>query len=410
MMSIRQYRQALSGRGFQAVNHSLMLAAVLMLGMVATRSAQAQTFTVLHAFEGAADGGSPNAGLFRDSAGNLYGTAYRGGLYDACNCGTVFQLGPTGELTVLYAFSGTGGSGEYPAADLAGAVSGLYGSASGGLDGNNGYGVLFRVGKTGETVLYTFAGTGADGETPVGRLLRDSAGNLYGATNGGGLSGYGTVFKLDTSGVETVLHNFVGSDGAFPGAGLVPDAAGNLYGTAINGGEFGWGAVYRLLRKNGEEQLLYSFSGASDGVNPTAPVTLDNSGNLYGTTYQGGAFYYYGTVFKLNQNGEKTILHSFTGGADGAYPNTGLARDSAGNLYGTAVEGGDLACFGVGTGCGTVFKISSTGNFSVLHSFSGALDGAGPSGDLVLDASGNLYGTAYSGGAYGFGVAFKLTP
>lgn len=404
----RPYGESISAIGRQAAGCALAVGVVCLLMVFVSPPAQGQKLRVLYAFRGLADGGSPIANVIQDKKGNLYGAAYRGGT--SCNCGTVFQVDTSGKETVLYSFTGIGGSGEYPSAGLVRDTAGnLYGSATGGETGNNGYGVIFRVDTTGtETVLYTFTGMVGDGEYPVGSLLRDAAGTLYGATNGGGASGYGTVFKLDSAGTETVLYSFGGTDGAFPAGGLVRDAQGSFYGATYNGGAYGYGAVFKL-DTNGKETVLHSFN-VGDGAFPSGALVRDAGGALYGVTVQGGANYYYGTVYKVDTKNKESVLHSFTGGRDGAYPEASLIRDKVGNLYGTAVQGGDLACYGIKTGCGTVFSLNTRNKETVLHRFSGGIDGAFPFASLVRDGKRNFYGTDYQGGAAGYGTVFKLTP
>jgi len=267
------------------------------------------------------------------------------------------------------------------------------------------------------SVLYSFKG-GADGQYPFARLNRDAAGNLYGTTDLGGVPDRGTVFKLDSTGTETVLYTFSGADGGNPFAGMIRDAAGNLYGTTVTGGVStcygipgGCGTVFKL-NPTGTLTVLHSFDG-SDGSGPFAGLVYDNEGNLYGTTAQGGDLTCdggntCGVVFKLDKKGVLTVLHTFTGGADGNNPSATLIRDAGGNLYGTAGLGGDLAC---GTlGCGTVFKLDPTGTLTVLHTFTGGSDGAGPNAGLIQDPMGNLYGTTGRGGADNAGTVFKIDP
>jgi uncharacterized repeat protein (TIGR03803 family) len=265
--------------------------------------------------------------------------------------------------------------------------------------------VVFKLDSSGhETILHSFAGPPADGANPFAGLIRDSAGNLNGTTYFGGTSHFGVVFKLDSSGHETVLHSFAAhDDGRHPVAGrLVGDSAGNLYGTTSGGGASNFGVVFKL-DSTGHETVLHSFAGPpADGGYPAGPIR-DSAGNLYGTAQIGGASNK-GVVFKLDSTGHETILYSFAGPpADGANPFAGLIRDSAGNLYGTTAYGG-TSNFGV------VFKLDSTGHETVLHSFAGApADGSGP-GELIRDLAGNLYGTTSHGGTKNFGVVFKLTP
>jgi uncharacterized repeat protein (TIGR03803 family) len=256
------------------------------------------------------------------------------------------------------------------------------------------------------SLLYSFAGA-PDGESPYAGLVMDAQGNFYGMTEYGGAYGWGTVFKVDITGKETVVYAFgaFNGDGVLPMASLVLDAEENLYGTTYGGGDYGHGTVFKV-DITGRESLLYSFAGGTDGQAPYAGLVMDAQGNLYGTTTEGGA-YSYGTVFKVDTSGKETVLHSFSGtGGDGASPYAGLVLDAQGNLYGTNVRGGDPTCVQK-SGCGTVFKVDTTGKETVLHIFTSNPDGADPYAGLVLDA-GNLYGTTESGGAYGWGAAFKV--
>jgi uncharacterized repeat protein (TIGR03803 family) len=181
----------------------------------------------------------------------------------------------------------------------------------------------------------------------------DTAGNLYGVTESGGADGYGMVFKLSKSGKETILHSFNGEDGAYP-AGRLLLVSDNFYGTTLEGGASGAGTVFEL-DASGKETVLYSFTGkGGDGVQPEAGVVRDAAGNLYGTTYYGGANQW-GTVFRLNATGKETVLYSFSGGSDGGYPNRGVILRH-GNLYGTAGRGGTGVCGQ--TTCGTVWRLT----------------------------------------------------
>jgi uncharacterized repeat protein (TIGR03803 family) len=396
---------------------------VLVLAMGAIT--HAQTSTVLHSFTNSPDGAFPFAGLVMDTAGNLYSTTFNGG---ASGYGTVFKLDTSGSETVLYSFKG-GSDGAFPSASLVMDSAGnFYGTTGHGGSGGAcifGCGTVFRFDTSGNgTVLYSFKG-GSDGDVPVARLIMDAAGNLYGTTQNGGLGngcsfGCGTVFKLDPSGNKTVLHAFTGSpgDGGRPVAGLIMDTAGNLYGTTAEGGSgtctsingipvSGCGTVFKL-DPAGNEIVLHSFTGGSDGIQALATLIMDQAGNLYGTTELGGSFSF-GIVFKLDPSGNETVLHTFTGGNDGAAPFfAGLIMDQAGNLYGTTQNGGGSSNCSVG--CGTVFKLDSSGNETVLHSFTGSPgDGARPAAALIIDKAGNLYSTTTGGGASGFGTVFKLT-
>lgn len=237
------------------------------------------------------------------------------------------------------------------------------------------------------TTLYTFTG-GLDGKYPQAALIRDSAGNLYGTTTAAGYYTIGTAFKIDSSDNFSVLDAFGGAADGVPTGGLVMDSQGNLYGATWNGGTAGLGTIYKIDTAN-NLTVLYNFDN-SKGSNPYAPLSIDSSGNLYGTAYTGGAGGY-GTVFKLDTSNNLTVLYSFTGNYDGGYPYSGLVMDSSGNLYGTTYLGGGL-------GAGTVYEIATSNNFSVLYTFLNGSDGANPKAGLAIDASGNLYGTASEGG------------
>lgn len=391
--------------------------ALMLLLLASVTATNAQTFRLLYQFKSGRDGSFPYASLILDAEGNLYGTTMIDGAY---SYGTIFRLSPDGKETVLHSFTGTGGDGANPVApltrDAAGNLYGTteYGGLFGGACGGNGCGIVFKIDPSGkETVLYRFTGiAGNDGMNPLQGLVRDSKGNLYGTTSQGGIysydyaNSYGTVFKIDLAGKETLLHSFDPfsppyDDGWYPmGGALLRDQAGNLYGTTYLGGEPGPGTVFELDRSGGES-ILYNFGGSGDGRLPYGGLVRDAAGNLYGITMQGGA-YQGGTIFKLDDNNNETIVHSFGGTGDGAPPGGGLARDGAGNLYGTTTEGGSEFF-------GTVFKLDASGEETVLHTFLGK-QGNGPDWGVIRDSEGNLYGTTQYGGAYGGGVVFKITP
>ena len=313
----------------------------------------------------------------------------------------------------------------------------FYGVTADGGDlacfGGSGCGTVFELGADGdETTLFTFTGAG-DGAYPFYGLVRDEEGNLFGiTTEGGDLScpfasnGCGVVFEISSAGVFTVLHAFAGgADGSDPGSELLLDSAGNLYGTTYYGGGatgcgqmVGCGTVFKIDNM-GNETVLYRFLGGRDGANPSWNLALDTAGNLYGITGSGGDLHCKetrgngcGAVFKLDPNGILTVLHTFTGGADGASP-SGLVRDSAGNLYGTTLGGGGQYCKYRRSTCGTVFKIDVSGNETILHAFAGGADGTTPTW-LTLDQVGNLYGTTVEGGAgkycsnFGCGTIYRI--
>jgi uncharacterized repeat protein (TIGR03803 family) len=399
--------------------------------MFAAQSAQAQSFTVLHNFTGGLDGSSPYAGLSMDRGGNLYGTASAGGK----GYGTVFKLSHRGSGWVfdpIYAFAG-GANGEGPTARvILGPDGTLYGTTyAGGVSGcSGGYGcgTVFNLKPSPTvckttlcswvgTVLYSFNG-GSDGANPLlGDLIFDQTGNLYGTTENGGVvgcsgNGCGTAFELSPVGrgwTEKVLYSFTGtgSDGANPFAGVTFDHGDvHLYGTTKSGGIVSNGTVFELspLGSSWTENVIYSFQGPSDGYAPIGGIIFDPSGLLTGTTSSGG-LNGGGIAFQLDSIYAETVLYNFVGPAGGgSYGN--LTADAAGNLYGTAYDDGAY-------GNGSVFELSPSPDgwtFTDLHDFTGGSDGLCPYGNVVLDAQGNLYGTAGAGGQYGYGVVWEITP
>jgi uncharacterized repeat protein (TIGR03803 family) len=318
--------------------------------------------TVLHNFEGGSDGAEPDAepSLTMDKKGRLYGTTFFGGGGGGCSCGTIFRLAPDGNEKVLYAFKG-GNDGDYPFGGvIADAAHNLYGATYNGGGsgcGGAGCGTVFKLAPGGtETVLHSF-GAGSDGQRPEDGLLANN-GSFFGTAPFGGAGGYGTVYKVKPDGAEKVLYSFTGgNDGQYPVGALIAGSNGNLYGTTYSGGAYGFGTVFRMT-KDGTKTTLYSFAGGTDGANTYATLFADKNGNLYGATVLGGGSgcggYGCGTVFKLAPDGTETVIHSFKGGSDGAAPQEGLMTDGAGNLYGTTVNGGSKACSG---GCGTVYTL-----------------------------------------------------
>ncbi len=385
------------------------------------------TESALYSFAGGSDPKLPYAGLIFDKAGNLYGTTEFGGTNGQ---GTVFEITPTSSgwtETVLYNFTGSADGGQPFASLIFDSAGNLYGTTNfgGSSNCNMGCGTVFKLtpgsGGWTESVLYAFTG-GTDGREPYARLRFDTAGSLYGTTLLGGnigsvcSEGCGTVFKLKpgTSGwTESVLYAFQGAgDGAAPYDGLALDAAGNLYGTAYTGGASADGVIFKLSPGSSgwTESVLHTFKGLSDGKYPYGDLILDAAGNLYGTAFQGGSGY--GVVFQLmlNTNGRwiEKVLHSFVN-APAGNPVAGLVMDATGNLYGTTMLGvTETSC---GGGCGSLFKLSpaSTGwTYKVVHQFGRGTDGFHPTGDLILDASGNMYGTTLAGGAQGSGMVFEI--
>jgi uncharacterized repeat protein (TIGR03803 family) len=410
------------------------LAVVISFTFLANRPAAAQVETLLDTFKSVRQNGqSPNDSLIFDKAGNLYGTTFVGGRYSE---GTAFELTPNGtggwNEKVLHSFGnviGTHSDGTNPVGPLTFDSAGnLYGTTSLG-GGTNHYGIVFELlpkagGGWTENILRNFNNnnpSNADGIYPQGNLVIDSAGNVYGTTPDGGI-GSGVVYELIPAGggrwTEKVLHSFDLTDGKYSLAGLVLDAQGNLYGTTNVGGAFSGGVAFELSPSSGGTwtyKLLYSFGATpTDGLYPAANLIFDSAGNLYGTDYAGGA-HNLGTVFELSPiaggGWSETTLYSFGGGTDGNYPESPVTFDSSGNLYGTTTSGG-------ASNVGVVFKLTPSGGGTwtetLLHTFTGGSDGANAFGGLILDNSGNLYGTTYVGGGAGVfsgnGTVFEITP
>ncbi len=382
------------------------LAVGCVLIVLAIHPAQAQTFSVIHTFMGAGDGSNPTAGLAMDAAGNFYGTAT-----------VAFKLRNSGSgwiLTPLYDFQSGLTTGEV----VFGPNGSLYGTnPQGGYFGGQcweyGCGLAFNLRPPptacasvlcnwNETTLYTFQNPG-DG-IPNNGIVFDPAGNLYGTTL------LATVFELSPSSggwTYSLIHQFNGMDGGDPYSGVIRDSRGNLYGTTANDGPYGYGTVYQLSPSGSGWiiNLLYSFQNGSDGAAPIGGLVFDNQGNLYGTTNSGGSGGG-GTVFKLTSTGGSwtlTTLYSFSGMA-GSYAS--LAIDASGNLYGTTYRDG-------ADGYGSVFRLTNSGEswtFTDLHDFTSGNDGCYPSGNIAIDAQGNLYSTASDCGEYRQGVIWEIAP
>jgi uncharacterized repeat protein (TIGR03803 family) len=359
-----------------------MAATLIMAVILAPGASAAVTYKVLHQFSGT-DGADPYdaSGLTLDASGNLYGTTARGGAY---GYGIVFQLTPNPD------------------------------------------------GSWTESLLYSFGGD-SDGATPIGSVIFDISGNLYGGTISGGKYGSGTVFKLtpnlDGSWTESVLYSFTGGTDGQGGGNLTFDATGTLYGTSM-GGAHGTGAVYKLTPNSDgtwTESVLYSFTTLGKG-DPSGGLTFDTAGNLYGSTNGEDNSNCCGLVYELipQQDGSwhYKVLHSFTWGDHAGFSPGGsqLVFDQAGSLYAATAHGGGGNGCGWG-GCGTVFKLTpgSDGNWRehVLYRFKGGMDAEQATANVVFDAAGNLYGTTLHGGdgrcsdfwgGSGCGTVYKLIP
>ncbi len=408
----------------------------LLMCSVAAMPVSADPLKIIHTFVAIRKGARPAAALTSDSTGTLYGTTYTGG--NADGDGTVFLLSPPGGgskkwiQTVLHRFSKNAKDGIFPDSSvILDAQGNLYGTTTEG--GINDAGVVFELARPAnegdpwkEIVLHRFTG-GSDGGTPHGTLVFGADGDLYGTAGYGGTSGAGLVFKLSPrdSGhwKETVLFDF-GNDagGGYPYSRPIFDADGNLYGTTLNGGNAGNGVVFELSPPSGggsaqwTETVLHSFDDADDGVEPRMGVIMDSAGNLYGTTESGGSIGY-GTVFEVSppaggrQTWTETVLYNFDFSPNGGSPGySGLVMDESGNLYGTTQTGGTLHN-------GVVFALAPPGQGgdswteSVLHTFAGSPDGAQPEAGLTFGAGGLLYGTTFMGGAPSeSGTVFKVRP
>ncbi len=445
-------------RTFQLVTsfRTVLLALALLLAgfLVFPANAFSQgPDNVLYSFQAANDGAGPNGELVVDSKGNLYGTTAGGG----SDFGTAFELSPPtvpgGAWTenIIYNFSLDSGINPFAGLTMD-AAGNLYGVTW--LGGPGGGGDVFELSPPSQqggtwtaTILYDFSAPN-DGYSPLASVTFDQEGNLYGTTSVGGknpnpcMGGCGTVFRLappkSGSGpwTETVLYNFPGTTGedGYGGtySGVAVGLDGSVYctsGSDPTKAKGKLGNVFRLTPKHNkrgtyEFTTLYKFAGGVDGSGPNGTPIFDQQGNLYGTTYGGGTGGS-GTVFQLTNNGTpqgpwtETVLYSFTGGTDGANPSGKLLMDGNGNLYGTTASGGDFSCYS--TGCGTVFKLSppsrpgDSWTETTLHAFSGGSDGEYPSGGVIFGLSQILYGVTGLGGSagcggLGCGTVYSLNP
>jgi len=324
----------------------------------------------------------------------------------------------SGTYRVLHAFDPNGSDGESPIGLIRDSQGNLFGTTF--SSGGDTPGAIFKIAPDGtETVLHIFGGGPDDGAFPGAGLILDASGNLYGTTTDGGAEGGGGVFVFTAGGEEKLLYSFCWKtecrDGSDPSSALMRDNAGNFYGTTTSGGAHRVGTVFKLA-PDGTETVLHAFSGRADGSQPYGTPIMDRKGNLYGTTAGGGGGDRLGTVFKLTPEGKEKLLHIFAGGSDGARPQGGVIADRNGNLYGTTLYGGGGACAqSLVTGCGTVFELHRDGTETVLHAFAGGTDGSYPYAGLILDGDGNLYGTTSGGGTgtgcnEGCGTIFKIAP
>ena len=395
----------------------MKISQALLVTTLLLTTANAQTFKVLYAFS-FSDGSSPNGDLIRDPAGNLYGTTQFGG---TSNRGLIYKLNANGKQSILYTFTG-GSDGGIPIGRLLRDPQGnLYGITSLGGDATCSCGTVFKLTTNGSLkVLHAFKG-GKDGVQNQGQPelgLVMIKGNLYGSASFGGVIGCdgdlgcGLVFKVTQSGQETVLYRFTGkADGAFP-QDLITDKAGNIYGETSGSYVQGNAGTVFKMDTSGKLTTLYTFPGGTVGISPRWRLIRNANGVMYGVTQFGGkapcpiASIGCGVVFKLDAAKKETLLHTFgKQSKDGQEP-AGALLDDAGSLYGMTFFGGivNSTCT---FGCGTIYRVGG-GKYSVLYRFTGAADGWNPTGGLTADAAGNLYGTASNGGSGGNGVVFKI--
>ncbi|MGA8837068.1 MAG: choice-of-anchor tandem repeat GloVer-containing protein [Candidatus Sulfotelmatobacter sp.] len=415
-------KNKLSAQHKSAVAQALLLVLAVFLSAVSAHAGE----KVIFQFNGN-QGVNPSTGLISDTAGNFYGTI-SGGIG---NCFNVYELSPgssgTYTETILYTFQNCNSTALYPVGGLSIDNNGnLYGAEA--TDLNDGSGQIYELAKgTNGSWIYSVIHTfGSKDGSPYGDLAWDAAGNLYGATQSPFTTSNGEVFKLspqsDGSWKEGVLYKFPSPNGVgSPSGSVVLDSQGNLYGATYLGyggdGSNTRGGVYELSPQSGTWKLtlLYNFTTASASQFPNSRLTLDSSGNLYGTTQGGKALY--GTVYEVSPASGGTwteqTLHTFTAGKnDGGYTNGNLVFDASGNLYGATYNGGSGCNANL---CGVVYKLTpqSGGGYkeSIAHTFESASDGSQPYSGLFLDSSGNLYGTTYHGGSrYGYGTVYEITP
>lgn len=379
---------------------AVLAVSVLILAFASGQAAQAQTFTILHTFVSGSDGAQPIYWPTPDASGNLYGVTSSGGCNPACNYGTVYKVTAGGAESIMHVFPTGSNDGENPSSPLLIDPSGnLYGTTQNGgtpingctppPPGATGCGTVYRLTAAGtETILYNYSPSSTV-QFPMGPFVL-YGNKLFGAATGpnqqNGDSGDGVIYGLSPAGID-VFHQFTGGDdGANPQSGVIRDKSGNVYGTTYLGGTSGLGTIFKI-DTSGNKTVLYNFAG-TDGAYPDTPLLMDSAGNFYGATYEGGSFLV-GTLFKLDTSNTLTVLYNFVGGTSGAYPSGNLYRDPSGNLYGSTLQGG-------GSKDGTVYMLSAAGTETVLHAFTGTPDGATPSG--VSYFRGALYGTTSAGG------------
>lgn len=400
--------------------NTITACACLTLTMQAHAQTETWGLTNLYIFQGGIsgpDGGNPTGGLILGNDGNYYGTTWYGGT----GGGTLFKVTPEGAESIVYAFSGSQ-DGALPSKPIQGADGNFYGTAYWG-GGPNGYGIIYKVTPSGEeTILQSFSDTDGGPANPGAGLTLGADGNFYGTSTRGGTFGQGTIFQMTPAGALTVLYSFSGTDGATPAAELIQIKDGEFFGTARAGGGSGNGTVFKI-NAAGEIVLLHSFAGGADGAYPTSPLMRGHDGAFYGTTQAGGTGNCAspglpigcGTVFRITRSGDESVIYTFTGyPTDGSSPESGLVQSKDGTLYGTTDTGGFSEAGNCYSGCGTIFSVTTTGDEQIIYSCGQPpqpwyYECVDPSYTLLLSADGTLTGTSQVGGG-GWGNVFAIAP
>jgi len=374
----------------------------------AFRLTVAGEFMVLHEFgdiRGGMENGASPAGLIQGTDGNFYGTTTYGGDVTGCGTppacsgnGTVFRMSPAGTVAIIYRFTRAHDGANPESVLIQGNDGNFYGTTSAG---GAGAGTAFRITAAGQlTMLYAFPVNGSAYHYQPASLIRAADGQLYGTTAYGDSSATRAIFRIALDGTVTVLHTFADvGDGTYP-TGLVLAGDGRFYGTTFYGGFDNRGTAF-VMNPAGTTTTLHRFAGSREGADPEASLVQAVDGNFYGTTSFGG-IYNFGTIFRVTRSGGFSTVYTFSGAFDGGHPYTALVQGRDGRLYGTTPSQGAY-------NEGTMFRVALDGTFTVLHAFNHVLDGGYPRG-MTLGAEGNFYGITYRGGASDGGTVYRATP
>lgn len=351
----------------------------------------AGVYTVLHSFVSATEGSTPNGGFVKGDDGDFYGMTSYGGVNVG---GTAFKMTAAGTVTVLAGFNGaTQGNAPYESL-VKGADYAYYGTTTSG--GTYGFGTIFKICGGNTTVLHSFNKI-PEGGVPKGSLVLATDGNFYGTTSEGGNNSAGTIFKITPAGNYSVLrHLSSAADGGTALGSLIQGTDGDLYGMTSSGGVNAGGTIFKISI-TGTFTVLRHLTYASDGANPEGSLIQGTDGNFYGMTTNNSR------LFKISSTGTFTVLRTLNATTDGNIPMGSLVQSTDGNFYGINSSGGSF-------GGGTIFKYTSSGNYSVLKHLNATPDGKTPKGNLLIGTDGNLYGTTSAGGTYNAGTIFKITP